>query len=118
MPPGTPPATLTLDVGPRNPKRLQEVCARLAVAASSPETGLALGPAETLSYVLDLVAVPYLVTVADGGTRSIAVDGLARIAQREGLDAVLRQIGPHDAALRAAVRQGLYNLQHNVRAVD
>lgn len=111
---------MSLIIQPRNPARLKEVCAQLARAASSPEVGPALKSAETLSYIVDLVAVPYLERVAASNDilRGIVLSGLGRIAQAEGLDPVLSRLGPDNPELKAGVKQALYNLQHNVRLAD
>lgn len=111
---------MSLEIQPRNPARLKKVCAQLATAASSPEVGPALESAETLSYIVDLVAVPYLEKVAASSDilRGIALTGLGRIAQAEGLDSVLNRLGPDNPELKAGVKQALYNLQHNVRVAD
>lgn len=113
--------TLDIDILPRDPKRLRAVCAKLAAIATSPASGVALGAAQTLGYVLDLEAVPFLVKVAEAGdpaVRSTAVRGLARISSEEGLVAVLREAGPIDEGLRSAIERAARNLQHGVRAVD
>jgi hypothetical protein len=114
------PPTLAIEVLPRDAQRLRSVCAKLAAVATSPASRAPLDAAETLSYVLDLEAVPYLVQVAHGdpALRSIAVDGLARIAQARGLESVLEALGPNNAELRTATKQAVYNLEHGISAVD
>lgn len=111
---------LTLDLEPRSPKQLRRVCAHLAAAAMSPELGAAIEPAETLAYVDDLIAVPFLGEIAEHGEpfRTIALQGLARIANTEGLGAVSKQLKPQDTHLRTAIAQALYDIQHRVSAVD
>jgi hypothetical protein len=93
---------LALQVDARDEKRLERACEKLAAAATSASTETALDAARALSYVEDLVAVPYLARLTKEGsfkvyTRNIALEGLGRIARSEGLDAVISRLSPADS---------------------
>lgn len=105
---------MTLDIEPLDAHRLNEVCQRLAKQALSPDAEVALEGALALSYVTDPTAVPYLEELTRRGPfapvlKSTAMEGLARIAQADGVDAVMAHVRHPDPELRAylsAVVQG------------
>lgn len=95
---------LILKVGERDVKRLKGVCANLAKNAMSSNAKTALDAARLLSYVQDIIAVPYLARLTRQGpfvvvTRTIAFYGLTRIAQADGLENVISRLGPDDRDL-------------------
>jgi hypothetical protein len=114
------PSPLSVNVEPRDAKRLEAVCDRLAEAAISPDAAKALEAAAALSYVVDPIAVPFLakVTRRDELLRYAAVEGLGRVADAYGLDAVLSALGPDRAALERDVRAALWSLHHRVTVED
>ena len=77
---------LSLQVGARDEQRLEKVCENLAAAAMQTNAETALDAAHSLSYVEDIVAVPYLVRLTKQGphravTKDVALHGLGRIAR-------------------------------------
>ena len=92
---------LALRIGERDPKHLNEVCANLAKDGMSSNAQTALDAVGLLSYVQDVIAVPYLARLCREGplvaiTKSIALDGLMRIAKAEGPKNVISHLGPKD----------------------
>jgi len=100
---------MVLEVEPADPARLVEVCQNLLESARTSrgyakqaEAGLAL------SFILDPVAVPYLVKLAKmRGLDDLSVAGLARIANRAGIDEVISKFGTEDPELEQSVRNAL-----------
>jgi hypothetical protein len=109
-----PQGEITLDIEPLDTQRLNEVCERLEKQALSPNAEVALESALALSYMTDPTAVPYLEELTRRGPfapvlKSTAMEGLARIAQADGVDAVMAHVRHPDPDLRAyltAVAQG------------
>jgi hypothetical protein len=100
---------MSLQVGERDEQRLENVCKDLAAAAMQTNAETALGAAHSLSYVEDVVAVPYLVRLTKQGpfkvvTKNIALEGLGRIARSEGLDAVMSRLSPEDQKWEAVIK--------------
>ena len=92
---------LALQVGPRDERRLEKACENLVAAAMLTNAETVLDAAHALSYVEDVVAVPYLVRLTKQGpfkvvTTNIALEGLGRIARSEGLEAVTSRLSPED----------------------
>lgn len=101
---GPPPQEVALSVGPRNPVLLARACQELADKAISPEAESALDAAKALSYVADLIAVPYLGKLTRSGpfvviVRGMAINGLNRIAAAEGVQAVVSRLAAEDREL-------------------
>jgi len=95
---------LALKIGERDPKRLNKICTNLAKDGMSSNAQTALDAAGLLSYVPDVIAVPYLARLTREGpfvvvTKSMAFDGLVRIARAEGSDNVISRLGPEDHEL-------------------
>lgn len=113
-------SALLIEVKPRDPKRLEAVCDRLASAAVSPDAGRALEAVAALSYVVDPVAVPFLAKAArrDDPIRNTAVEGLARVANAYGLDVVLSALGPERVALEPDVKAALEGIRRGVTVTD
>jgi hypothetical protein len=96
---------LAVKVDPRDPRRLAQVCARLAQSARSSDAETVLDAARLLSYADDVVAVPYLARLTREGPflpikKTIAFDGLVRIAKAQGPENVISHLGPEDRELR------------------
>lgn len=98
-----------LEVQPRDPKRLAAVCKSLAES-----TGIGgvyakqIDDAMALSYVVDPVAIPYLIELTRNPLfYGLGVRGLARIASTEGVEEVFSKLGTTNPNLRGAVRQRL-----------
>jgi hypothetical protein len=84
---------LIIDVGPRDPHRLERICDDLLrkVIDSWPRV-TDMETAAALSYIKDPVAVPYLSKLAEVGNGSfhpVAISGLARIADETAVDALI-----------------------------
>jgi hypothetical protein len=73
---------VVIDVGPRNPERLREVCEELVRRSlGSPTYATAIGPAETMSYIRDPIAVPFLTRLLEQNSmlHRAVTEGLLRI---------------------------------------
>jgi hypothetical protein len=84
--------TAQLRVTPRDPARLNKICAELAKQAQIATTvGAAQFPALAMSYVNDPIAVPYLARVLSAHTLAYekAVQGLERIGNDEAVEVLL-----------------------------
>lgn len=102
------PKQMSLRVLPRNPSQLRRVCADLVEKIMSENAGSVLESAKALSYVNDLVAVPYLERAAMHGSfnpvvRPIAIDGLARISLTWGKKRVLSFLTQKDPRIEAEI---------------
>jgi hypothetical protein len=87
----TPEFRITLDVQPRDPARLKELCVQLKDQIIKAVTvDEATEPAEALSYVNDPIAVPYLAEVlkSDRLLEAYAISGLERIGTDEAIKAL------------------------------
>lgn len=112
---------IPLNIQPRNPNRLNEVCRSLARSViESPTFEARAEAASTLSYVRDLVAVPYLGRVArEGGPLAgTAIKGLARVANVEGLERVMRDLNPSDPKLESSIKLELRYIQLGLKVTD
>jgi hypothetical protein len=114
---------LTLRIEPRSPERLAAVCQRLAdTAVHESDVQTAVDAAFGLAYVEDLAAVPYLGKVAEEApqppVRQIAVEGLARIANADGIEQVVSRLNPRDADLDSAVKAALRGIQAGAKIMD
>lgn len=100
---------LTLEVGDRDEKRLDEVCERLMRAAMLMNAETALDAAKSLSYVEDVVAIPYLARLTRQGpfvvvTKDIALGGLGRVARALSVETVVLRLSPEDRKLEPEIR--------------
>lgn len=103
---------MTLKVDTRDPQQLEKECRMLADSVDSENAEAALEAATALGYVRDLVAVAYLQRIASQGhfvavVRPKAVQGLARIANAEGIENVVSKIRPPDPDLVSSVRTAM-----------
>ena len=99
---------MRLQVLPRNPSQLKKVCENLVEKVMSRNAGSALESAKALSYVNDLVAVPYLEQAATRGpfkvvVRQIATHGLARISLTWGEKRVFSLLTQKDPQLEREI---------------
>ena len=81
----------TLYIEPRDPTRLNEVCANLeSQITNASSVAEAQEPAEALSYVTDPIAIPYLQAVINSGqmVQASAIVGLERIGGEEAIQAL------------------------------
>ena len=100
----SPPQEIDLSISLRNPELLARRCQELTDKAISPDAESALAAAKALSYVADLIAVPYLGKLTRSGpfvvvVRGIAIDGLNRIATAEGAQTVVSHLAAEDLGL-------------------
>lgn len=112
---------LWIDILPRDPTRLGQVCQSLSqVALNAKDLTTRVHAARTLGLMQDIVAAPYLAQLAAKGApfHDIAVDGLARIAEVEGLDVVITSLGPLGARIEPDVRENLRLLRLHVTQTD
>jgi hypothetical protein len=106
---------ITFTVGNRDAARLTEICGRLQRQATLPGPGRARA-AETLSYVIDPVAVPYLgAMLGDNTTEFSAIEGLARIGDAASIDALISQGNHPDYPTRALVHYSLIRIQSRIQ---
>ena len=86
----------TLEILPRDPRRLKDVCASLVQQIESAPSYVAASEAAVpLSYVQDPIAVPYLEKALYAGhlVELNAIDGLRRIANQEAVQVLLSALG-------------------------
>ncbi|MGH9358136.1 MAG: hypothetical protein ACRD1O_03045, partial [Terriglobia bacterium] len=110
---------LRLHIGPRDPARLKEVCRSLAQTALTPSSDWR-DALLALSYVPDLVAVPFLERVAlrSESLRAAAVEGLARIANIQGMNKVISSLEGKHPRLVSEIRTELDMIRRGVRIAD
>jgi hypothetical protein len=104
---------LTLEVGERDEKRLESVCERLTRAAMQTNAETALDAAKSLSYVEDVVAIPYLSRLTRQGpfvvvTRNIALLGLGRVGRVQSVETVVSRLSPEDRKLEPEIRAAVW----------
>jgi hypothetical protein len=97
---------MALEIDPPDPIRLAGICqSLLQTALTSPSPAQQGEAAFALSYVQDVVAVPYLTPLAKiPFLKQSAFLGLARIADAEGLDKVISKLGTKDPQLEQGIR--------------
>ncbi len=86
----------SLEILPRDPQRLKDVCISLVEQIkSAPSYVAALEAALPLSYVQDPIAVPYLEKALYAGhlVELNAIDGLRRIANQEAVQVLISALG-------------------------
>ena len=98
---------MLLQVDPVDPSKLSEVCeALLDGARTSRGFAKRAENAVALSYILDPVAVPYLAKLAKTPQlEDVGVAGLARIANVEGIEEVVSNLGTEDPELERSIRE-------------
>ena len=99
---------MRLQILPRNPSQLKKVCENLVEKIMSRNAESAMESARALSYVNDLVAVPYLEQAATSGPfnivdRPTAIDGLARISLTWGKERVFSHLTQKDPQLEREI---------------
>jgi hypothetical protein len=100
---------LSLTVAPADHEKLRRVCQQLVDSATSSNAAEALDAARALGYIEDLTAVPYLERLTKQGAflvviRPRAIDGLARIANREGIEQVVSRLELPSPELESSIR--------------
>lgn len=108
------PQELTLSVGPRDPARLGEICRSLAKAAAGYSNYAALREAaDTLSFVQDPAAIPYLAQVLGyhNYVSEIAVNGLVRIGSPEALEVLRSNSTTAGPQLRMKIEGGIREIE-------
>lgn len=109
-----PPEKMRLTVAERDPKRLGEVCQRLAKMATGADYETARNGAFALRYVEDPVAVPYLgrlISEGDPGVKPLAVTGLARIGTPEAVRILTLHLNTTDPGLKAQIESALWEIR-------
>jgi len=112
------PQELTLSVGPRDPVRLGEICRSLAKAAAGyGDYGALREAADTLSFVQDPAAIPYLAQVLGyhNYVSEIAVDGLVRIGSPEALEVLRSNSSTANPDLKMKIEGGIRDIETGVR---
>jgi hypothetical protein len=116
----SPSNTLVFDVGPRDEARLRPLCANLAQQARAFSTTLAgVDAANTLSYIDDPVAVPFLDQLLGSEEPHIsrsALKGLIRIGNDGAIDAMIRNLNVvRDSALKKTIIEALTTKEAEAR---
>jgi hypothetical protein len=113
------PAVL-LQVNPADATTLSEVCESLLESAQTSRGYTKRAEdAVALSYILDPVAVPFLAKLAKTPQlEMVGVLGLARIADREGIEQVISSLGPEDPELEKSIRNALQCIKQGCRMED
>jgi hypothetical protein len=97
-----------LRVLPRNPPQLRQACEGLMGKIMSSSAEASMESTKALSYVNDLVAVPYLEQAATRGpfkpvVRPMAIDGLSRISLTSGKNKVFSLLTQKDPRIEAEI---------------
>jgi hypothetical protein len=110
---GANPATINVQVGPRDPSGIHDSCDRLLSASKGDDFRSAWMAARALATVRDDQALPYLTTLAQGGDFVIdAVDGLIGIASDDSFQMLERVIAQRaDPILAEHARMRLNQLR-------
>jgi hypothetical protein len=109
--------TARLEVRPRNPVRLENVCAMLAREA---EEHLNVEewqfPVRALSSIDDPIAVPYLrqVLATNKGTETYVIPALERIGNDEAVNVLLSVLGDKSGEIALLARQSLTRMQDRI----
>ncbi|HEX9423599.1 MAG TPA: HEAT repeat domain-containing protein [Pyrinomonadaceae bacterium] len=106
--------TFSIQVLPRDPKALEEICKNLLdQVITSTSYAQAAERATILSFINDPVAVPYLERVSKGGRKLElkAVKGLARINSLEAIEALINLLTFHDPDVVAAAHSSLSKIE-------
>jgi hypothetical protein len=105
-----PSVRLVIDVGPRDPVRLAQVCARLESAASAGYGNL--DAAEALAYIGDPVAVPHIARVLSANQRFgwLLFPALGRIGNGAAAETLISYLASADEETRLIARGGLSRL--------
>lgn len=102
---------LNVNVKPRDEKELNKICKSLADTAINGETkSIRDNAAFTLSYINDIIAVPYLKDIINKSvmvSRLYAVYGLSRIANREAVDLLLLALKDKDSDVKIIAKREL-----------
>lgn len=113
-----PSGTFSLQIQPRNPERLNQVCQALVkTAVESSDVSEAAEAALALSYVQDPIAVPYL----EKGLEErewvwlYAIPGLARIANKDAIEILFSIMKGEDREAAALARFVLYELKDEIQ---
>jgi len=105
------PARVEIHVGPRDPARLQQVCAGIEATltgAGSSEQGYT--PEEALAYIDDPVAVPYLARLFERRETALAplvTKALERIGDAFAVDALISHLSSSNEQVRLQVLRAL-----------
>jgi hypothetical protein len=108
---------LLLEIKPRSPIRLRELCADLTRQITEAHTALAArDPALILSHIADSVAVPYLAQAlfAHKGVESIALTGLERIGNKDAIEEMMSALRDKFGDTSAMARQALSRMQGQI----
>jgi HEAT repeats len=100
----------TFEITPRNPEKLQEICAGLLTQIATSQTYQQSKDAATkLSFIQDSVAVPFLEQVLKMNkmVERTAIEGLGRVGDAEAIQTLIRALGAQDAEITAFVRYTL-----------
>jgi hypothetical protein len=109
--------TTRLEVKPRDPVRLENVCAALARQVKDT---LSVEdwrfPVQMLSSIVDPIAVPYLgeVLATNKGTENVVIPALERIGNDDAVAVLLSALGDKSGDIAVLARQSLTRLQDRI----
>jgi hypothetical protein len=111
-----PSVRLTIDVGTRNPVRLNQVCDRLEEAVVAGPPAESYSAAEALAYVGDPVAVPHIARVLAADYRAfrwMLFPALRRIGTAEAAETLISYLSSPDEEARIEARGNLGRIMEN-----
>jgi hypothetical protein len=117
-----------VNVGLRDPEQLQRICADLTERATKEPLHAedrvsadedAMRAADALSYIKDPVAVPFFVKLLRSEARwqDRAIQGLARIADRESIEVLISQLRNQSQDLREQSREALSRVERTTKDI-
>jgi len=101
---------LIIEVGPRDPARLEKICARLEREILASPGASSAEAEETLTHIKDPVAVPFLahlLQAQDGKLAYVYAAALERIADGPAVDALIEHVNDKSEDRRESVRSSL-----------
>jgi HEAT repeats len=104
----------TFEITPRNPKKLQGICASLLDQITTSNTyQQAKNAATVLSLIQDSIAVPFLekVLTMNKMVERTAIEGLGRIGNGEAVQALIRALSTQDAEITLFARRALSRIE-------
>jgi hypothetical protein len=105
---------LLIDIGPRNPKRLEQICSDLEKKIIEATTAaVALELVEVLNHIVDPIAVPHLARLLHPMSlvNLEAVKGLVRIADGPAIDVLIAHLSSPSKNVRDYVRPMLVGIE-------
>lgn len=111
---------ISIDVGPRDPVVLDQICANLEEQIASASVASSYELAEILAHVRDPAAVPFLARLLQANDKMAPVlaGGLERIADASAVDTLLRYVSDVSEDRRESARASLARIMTKTRDPD